>query len=105
MKKASSILDKLFGWMIMICLLMGGLAFFAFLVALIMGGGEGSAAEALANFIKSNYFPIIIRVASVTILVGLVSMYFKGESFLSLTTEKKSAEEELKSIKEEQASS
>ncbi len=104
MKKASEVLDKIFGWMIMISLLAGGLAFFAFLVSLIIGGGEGSVAEAIAVFIKGKYFPIVIRVAVVTILIGLISMYFKGESFLSLTAEKKAAEEELKTIKEEEQS-
>ena len=102
MKKVSEILDKIFGWMIMICLLAGGLAFFAFLISLIMGGGEASAAEAIATFIKGKYFPVVIRLSAITILLGLISMYFKGESFLSLTSDNKSAEDELKSIKEGQ---
>ena len=103
MKKASQVLEKIFGWGVILCLLAGGLAFFGFLVALIIGGGPDSAAQSIAVFIHKQYFPIVITCASITIGIGLLSMYLGGTEALSLKTEKKEAEEELSQIKQESA--
>ena len=99
MKKAAQVLETIFGWGIYLCLIAGGLAFIGFLVAIIMGGGADSAAQALSVFIQKQYFPIVIKCASITIGIGLIAMYLKKESALSLVTDKKEAEEELAAIK------
>lgn len=102
MKKAAKVLDTIFGWGIYLCLIAGGLAFFGFLVAVIMGGGAESSAEALAVFIQKQYFPVVIKCAAITIGVGLIAMYLKKEDALSLKSDKKEAEEELAAIKNEE---
>lgn len=101
-EKIGNTLQTIFGWGVYLCLIAGGLAFFGFLVALIMGGGEGSTANAIAAFIQKSYFPVVIRCTSVVIACGLVSMYFKGESALSMAADKKEAEKELNAIQKEQ---
>ena len=101
-KKLAGILETIFGWGIYLCLIAGGLAFFGFLAGIVIGGGADSAAQNLAVFIHKQYFPVVITCAAITIGVGLASMYVKGESALSLTTDKKEAEEELASIKKEE---
>lgn len=103
MKKASQVLEKVFGWGIVLCLLAGGLAFFGYLVALIIGGGADSTAQSIAAFIHKQYFPVVIICASITIGVGLISMYLGGTEALSLKSDKKDAEEELSQIKQERA--
>ena len=92
MKNVSKILNIIFGWGIYICLFAGGLAFFGFLTALVMGGDSG---QSLAEAIQKQYFPIVIRVASITIGLGLVCMYLGRETALSLKTDKKEADREM----------
>ncbi|HEY8462986.1 MAG TPA: hypothetical protein VIM29_03040 [Bacillota bacterium] len=99
MKKINEVLYKLFGWGIYISLVAGGLAFFGFLLGIIIGG---ASATQLAVFLHKQYFPIIIKIASITIGLGLVGMYLNKEQALSLVTDKKEAEEEMAKIKGEQ---
>ena len=98
-EKIAKILNTIFGWGVFLASIAGGLAFFGFLAAIIIGG---SSATALSVFIQKQYFPIVIRIASAIILVGLVGMYFGKMEALSLTADKKEADEELASIKQEQ---
>lgn len=100
-EKLANVLETIFGWGIYLCLIAGGLSFFGFLTGILMGGGEGSSSEALAIFLQKQYFPIIIKCASITIGVGLATMYLKNEKALSLVSDKKEAEEELAAIKEQ----
>lgn len=100
-KKIGLVLEKVFGWGILLCLLAGGLAFFGFLTALLIGGGADSTAHQLSVFIQKQYFPVVITCASITIGIGLLSMYLGGTEALSLRSDKKEAENELKQIKAE----
>ena len=99
MKKINEVLNKLFGWGIYISLIGGGFAFFGFLLGIIIGG---PSATQLAVFLQKQYFPIVIKIASITIGLGLVGMYLNKEQALSLVTEKKEAEKEMAKIKAEQ---
>ena len=101
-KKIGLFLEKVFGWGILLCLLAGGLAFFGFLVALIIGGGADSAAQQISVFIQKQYFPVVITCASITVGIGLLSMYLGKTEALSLKSDKKEAEDELKQIKSEE---
>lgn len=100
-QKLAGIFDTIFGWGIYLCLIAGGLAFFGFLISIIIGGGEDSAAQELAVFLHKQYFPVVIKCASITIGLGLAAMYLKKEKALSLISDKKEAEEELQAIKEQ----
>lgn len=79
-KKTADILRLIFGYGIMITLFAGGLTFFGYLAALIVGGE--TAAE-ICVFIYEWIIPKIIYVSSVLILLGLLTMYISGETALT----------------------
>ena len=83
-KKISEILRIIFGYGIMLCLFAGGLTFFGYLVALVVGG---ESATQICVFIYKTVMPIIIKTSTVMVLLGLVAMYFNGET--ALTAHKK----------------
>lgn len=85
-KKISHVLKTIFGWGIMLCLFIGGLTFFGYLAALIVGG---SGAEAICVFIYKTLLPYIIKASTVLVLLGLVAMYFGGETALTSGKKKK----------------
>lgn len=85
-KKLSDVLKTVFGWGIMICLFAGGLTFFGYLAALIIGG---DIAAAICTVLYKNVFPVIIYLSVIMVLLGLVAMYLAGEK--ALTPEKKHA--------------
>lgn len=86
MKKFTDILQYIFGYGIMICLLSGGLTFFGYIAALCIGG---ELAASICYFIYKVLFPIIIKASTVLVLFGLVIMYLKGEVALSISKSKK----------------
>lgn len=98
-KSFTDLLNKVFGWGILVALIAGALSFFGFCAALMMGGNAG---EAFAKFIQKQYFPILIRFTSVVIGIGLLAMYAGKEQALSLVSDKQNAEEELAQIKRDQ---
>lgn len=79
-KKISTALRWVFGYSIMLCLLAGGLTFFGYLAALCIGGD--TAAE-ICRVIYDIVIPVIIKISSVTVLLGLLVMYLNGEVALS----------------------
>ncbi len=83
-KKLSNVLKAIFGYGIMICLFVGGLTFFGYVAALIIGG---DIAVAICTIIYKKIIPVIIYVSVIMVLLGLVSMYLAGEK--ALTPEKK----------------
>ena len=82
--KLSNVLKTIFGYGIMICLFAGGLTFFGYLLALIIGG---DMAAAICTVIYKQIIPVIIYVSVIMVLLGLVAMYLSGE--VALTPEKK----------------
>ena len=83
-KKISKVLKTIFGAGIMICLFTGGLTFFGYMAALIIGG---DTATAICTVIYKGIIPYIIKASTALILLGLVAMYLNGE--MALTTAKK----------------
>ncbi len=83
-KKLSNVLKTIFGYGIMISLFAGGLTFFGYVAALIIGG---DVATAICAFIYKNIIPYIIYLSVLMVLLGLVAMYLAGEK--ALTPEKK----------------
>ncbi len=86
-KKLSGVLKTIFGYGIMATLFAGGLTFFGYVAALIIGGETGAEISAL---IYKTIIPCIIMLSNVMILLGLVAMYFNGET--ALTPNKKKAD-------------
>ena len=89
LKKISAVLKLVFGYGIMIVLFAGGLTFFGYLVALVIGG---DAATAICTWIYKSFVPVMIYASTILILFGLVTMYIAGEK--ALTPEKKNAQHE-----------
>ncbi len=85
-KKISGVLRIVFGYGIMLSLFVGGLTFFGYVAALIIGG---DTAAAICAFISDTVIPIIIKCSTVMVLLGLVVMYLNGET--ALTANKKKA--------------
>ncbi|MBQ3533511.1 MAG: hypothetical protein IJA51_07410 [Oscillospiraceae bacterium] len=85
-KKISAALRVVFGYGIMICLFAGGLTFFGYLAALIIGG---ETAAVICTVIYKTIIPVIIKASTILVLLGLVVMYLNGE--MALTAHKKKA--------------
>jgi len=84
-KKISNVLRTIFGWGIMLCLFAGGLTFFGYLAALIIGG---ETATAICVFIYKTIIPLIIKTSTSLVLLGLVTMYLNGEMALTSNVKK-----------------
>ena len=84
--KLSNVLKTIFGYGIMIALFAGGLTFFGYLTALVVGG---ETASLICAVIYKNIIPVIIYLSVIMVLLGLVAMYLSGE--VALTPEKKAA--------------
>ena len=83
-KKLSNALRIVFGYGILITLFAGGLTFFGYAAALIIGG---NTAAAICAFLYQRVTPVIIYVSVIMVLLGLVTMYLAGE--VALKPEKK----------------
>lgn len=84
MGKIANICKLIFGYCIMIILLLGGITFFGYLIAFIIGG---EIAQNICEYIYRGIIPIMIYLSTCTVLFGLFTMYLAGEK--ALTTEKK----------------
>ena len=84
MKKISGVLKMIFGYGMMICLLIGGLTFFGYVAALIIGG---DMAAQICYFMHKQLMPVVIYATTILVLLGLAAMYLAGE--IALTAGKK----------------
>ena len=91
LKKISGVCKLIFGYGIMIVLFAGGLTFFGYVAALIIGG---ETATAICTWIYKSFVPVMIYATTILILFGLVTMYLAGEK--ALMPEQKSAKKEEK---------
>lgn len=89
-KKISNVLRTVFGYGIMLCLFAGGLTFFGYVAALIIGG---DLAAQICTVIYKGIIPVIIYTSTVLVLLGLLVMYLNGEVALT-SNKKKSAKHE-----------
>lgn len=80
----------IFGYGIMVVLFAGGLTFFGYLAALIIGG---ETATAICTVIYKKIVPVIVYASTVLILFGLITMYMAGEKAL-IPDKKKASKEE-----------
>ncbi len=85
-KKIADVCRVIFGYGIEIVLFLGGLTFFGYLVALVIGG---ETATAMCTWIYKSFIPVLIYASTILIIFGLVIMYLAGEK--ALTPEKKRA--------------
>ena len=80
LKKISDVCKLIFGYGIMIVLFAGGLTFFGYVAALIIGG---ETATSMCTWISKSFIPLIIIASTILILFGLVTMYLAGEKALT----------------------
>ena len=80
MKKISEKLKIVFGYGIMLTLFVGGLTFFGYLAALIIGG---DTAALICEVIYKKIVPVMIYVSTIMVLFGLLTMYLAGEFALT----------------------
>ncbi len=85
--KIANVLGWIFGYGIMISLFVGGLSFFGYIAALIIGG---DTAAAICTFIYKTVYPRLVVITSVIVLLGIVKMYLKGEVALAASKKGKS---------------
>ena len=78
--KVADVIKKIYGWGMFICLFVGGLSFFGYLAALVIGG---ETATQICTFIYKGLYPYLVKLSSVLIILGLVKMYLCGETALS----------------------
>lgn len=93
-KKITKILDIVYGWGIMLALFLGGMTFFGYLAAFIIGGETSTA---ITTFIYKGFFPVVIYATNIIVILGLVSMYLKREKSLTI----KDCEQEATSVTQE----
>ncbi len=89
-KKIAAVLRIIFGYGIIICLFGGGLTFFGYLAALIIGG---DTATEICVFLYKTFFPIIIKTSTILVLLGMLTMYLSGEKALTSNKKKSSKHE------------
>lgn len=82
-------LKKAYGIMMTVSFFAGGIPLIPFIIALIVGGSTG---EAIAVFLYKQYYPWVIILGSLAIVVGLIAMYLgklEGLSVKSVTADEK----------------
>ena len=85
-QKISEGLKPIFGYGIMISLIMGSVIFFGYVLAIIVGG---DTAAMLCEVIYKIIAPVMIYLTSSMVLLGLLIMYMSGETALSVENKKK----------------
>ena len=90
-QKIFDILQKIYGIMMTVSFFGGFLPLIPFLFAIVVGGELG---ESIAIFPHKQYYPWVILIGSVAIVVGLIAMYVGKLEGLSV--KKVAAENEKK---------
>ena len=87
-KKIYTVLKRIYGIMMTISFFAGILPLIPFIIAIIIGGEIGVS---ISTFLYQQFYPWVIVLGSVAILIGLVAMYVGG--IQGLTVKKVSASE------------
>ena len=90
-EKIAEVLRIIFGYGVMICLFVGGLTFFGYVAALIIGG---DAAAKICDIIYNGVFPYLILLSTIMVLVGLAKMYLNKEVALTAGKRKEKLDED-----------
>ena len=82
-EKIYDVLKKLYGITMTVAFFGGVVPLLPFIVAMIIGGGADGTGEAIATWLYKQYYPWIIALASIAVLIGLVAMYVGKQEGLS----------------------
>ncbi len=80
-KKLFDILNKAYGIMMSVSFFAGFLPLIPFVIAIIIGGDIG---EKISIFLYKEYYPWVIIVGSLAVVVGLIAMYIGKLESLSV---------------------
>ena len=78
--KIYDVLNKVYGITMSVAFWGGLLPLFPFVVAIVIGGNIG---ESISVFLYKQYYPWVIALASISIVIGLIAMYIGGKEALS----------------------
>lgn len=78
--KIYNVMSKIYGILMSVAFWGGLLPLLPFIAAIIIGGSTG---EAIALFLYKQYYPWVIALASIAVMLGLIAMYFGGKEALS----------------------
>ena len=84
--KLVNVIKIIFGIGTVICLLVGGLSFFGYLAAIIIGG---DTAASICKFIYKDMYPILVLISTSMIILGVIKLYICGEAKSSFGKSKK----------------
>ena len=84
--KVYKVLNRIYGITMFVAFFGGVLPLVPFIIALFVGGTTG---ELISTFLYNSYYPWIIGLASVAIVIGLIAMYIGKQSALSTKNFKK----------------
>lgn len=87
-EKIANVLNKTYATLMIVSFFAGFLPLIPFIAAIIIGG---STAEAICLFLYNDYYPWVIALASVAVIIGLISMYVSKHDF-SVNKKAKKAE-------------
>ena len=79
-EKIYEILKKAFGVTMTVAFFGGVLPLIPFIVAIIIGGTTG---EEIANFLYKDFYPWVIALASISVIIGLIAMYVGKQEAMS----------------------
>ena len=82
-EKIYNVLKKLYGVTMTAAFFGGVLPLIPFLIALIIGGGAGGTGEAISTWLYKQYYPWVIALASIAVIIGLIAMYVGRQESLS----------------------
>lgn len=91
--KIYKVLNKIYGATMTVAFFGGVLPLIPFIVALIMGGTTG---EKISLFLYEEYYPWVLALASISVVIGLITMYIGKQQALSAKSfsKKKSSDSE-----------
>ena len=90
-QKIFKILNRIYGIMMTISFFAGFLPLIPYVIAIVVGGTFG---ETVSVFLYKQYYPVVIEVGSISIIIGLIAMYFgklEGLSVKKVSADKTSA--------------
>ena len=91
-EKVYNIITKIYGAILSVSFFGGLLPLIPYVIAMIIGGDTG---EAISVFLYKQYYPWIIAMASVAVIVGLIGMYI-GKKIEPTVKKKNKAEKTSK---------
>lgn len=91
--KIYNVLNKTYGILMTISFFAGIIPLFPFIFAIIVGGSLG---ESISIFLYKQFYPCVILIGSIAIIIGLIAMYIgkiEGLSVKKVSTEEKNIED------------